>query len=96
VATIYLGGDVPAPAWSEAIGTTGAAVSVTAIPRRADARRVAALVDRLEADHPGVPIAVGGRFQELAPDGTRPLGHGIAVAARDLAASLEGGTAATA
>jgi len=91
VATIYLGGDVPAQAWSEAVGATGAAVSVTSIPRRSDARRVAALVAQLEADHPGVPVAVGGGFQELAPAGTRLLGHGIAVAARQLAASLAGG-----
>ena len=97
-ATIYLGADVPAQAWSEAVGTTGAAISITAIPRRSDARRVAALVTQLESDHPEVPICVGGRFQELAPAGTRQLGHGIAAAARELAAGLAGGrpSAATA
>lgn len=94
VATIYLGGDVPVQAWSDAITATNAAGSVTAIPRRADARRVATLVGQLIEDHPAVPVAVGGRFQDLAPAGARPLGHGIVAAARDLARSLSDAAAA--
>ena len=88
VATIYLGSDVPAAAWAEAVGTTGAVLSVTAVPRRADARRVTALVSRLGADHPGAPLAVGGQYQHLAPAGCRRLGHRIAAAARDVAEDL--------
>lgn len=85
VATTYLGADTPADAWSDAVRTTRARLSVTAIPRRSDAPRVAALVARLQADHPQVPIAVGGSFQRLAPPGCRLLGHSIAAAARSLA-----------
>lgn len=90
VATIYLGSDVPPAAWAEAVGTTRAAISITAIPRRADSRRVAALFERLRADHPGVPLAVGGQFQHLAPAGCVRLGHRIAPAARAVAQELAG------
>lgn len=90
VATIYLGSDVPPGAWAEAVGTTGAAMSVTAVPRRPDARRVAALFERLRVDHPGVPLAVGGQFQHLAPAGCPRLGHRIAGAARAVAQELAG------
>ncbi len=88
VATIYLGGDVPAAAWAEALATTGAAVSITAIPRRSDARRVVALAERLRAAQSSVPLAVGGRFQHLAPAEARQLGHRIAAAAHDVALSI--------
>lgn len=87
-ATIYLGSDVPPPAWADALATTGAVMSVTAIPRRADARRVAALAERLESTHPTVPLATGGRFQHLAPPGCLQLGHRIATAAQDVARSV--------
>ena len=88
VATIYLGPDVPVLAWADAVATTGSAVSVTAIPRRSDARRVAVLAERLTADHPGVPLAVGGQFQHLAPASCPRLGHRIAAAARAVADDL--------
>ncbi len=83
-ATIYLGADVPPEAWADAVATTGAAISVTTIPRRADARQAAALVERLRAAHPDVPVAVGGRFQHLAPPDCHRLGHKIAPAAREV------------
>ena len=88
VATIYLGSEVPPPAWADALATTGAVVSVTSIPRRADAKRVATLAERLHATHPTVPLAVGGRFQHLAPAGCPQLGHRIADAAQDVARSI--------
>ena len=88
VATIYLGSDVPVAAWVDAVRTTHAAASITAIPRRSDARRVAALAERLTADHPGVPLAVGGQFQHLAPASCPRLGHRIATAARAVADDL--------
>lgn len=90
VATIYLGADVPSAAWSAAIGSAGAAMSITSVPRRADARRVALLVERLRADHPEVPVAVGGRFQHLAPEGCVRLGHRLGSAALEVAEGLAG------
>ncbi len=88
VATIYLGSDTPSAAWSEAVGATGAALCVTAIPRRVDGRRVSALAERLALDHPGVPLAVGGYFQRLAPPECPRLGHRIGPAARRVADEL--------
>ncbi|MEA4944022.1 MAG: MerR family transcriptional regulator [Propionicimonas sp.] len=88
VATIYLGADVPAPAWADAVATTSAVISITAIPRRADARRVAALAHLLQTTHPSVPLAVGGRFQHLAPPDARQLGHRIAAAAQNVSRSI--------
>ena len=88
VATLYLGADVPAGAWSEAVAASGAVLSVTAVPRRADLRRMTALAEQLRADHPQVPLAVGGRFQELAPSWCRRLGHKVGPAASELAQSL--------
>lgn len=88
VAVLYLGAEVPAKAWSDAIVGAGAAVSVTSIPRRQDVQRVIALTDRLHQDHPGVPVAVGGGFQHLAPSYCHRLGQRIAVAAAGVASML--------
>jgi len=82
VPTTYLGGDVPVDAWSQAVGTTGSRLSVTTIPRRQDAGRVAKLAAALAADHPGTTLAVGGRYQDRAPAGCLALGHRITEATR--------------
>ena len=90
-ASVAASGDtVLVGAWSDAVGATGAAMSVTAIPRRADGRRVAALHERLRADHPRVPLAVGGQFQHVGPPPCVRLGHLIAPAAYTLAQELAG------
>lgn len=84
-ATLYLGAQVPPRAWIEAIGATAAAINVTVIPRRADVRQATRLIADLQRAHPAVPVAVGGRFQHLAPPGCHRLGHGIGPAAREVA-----------
>ena len=84
--TLYLGADVPLDAWSEAVAKTPARGVVTVAPRRRDATRVGQLAGRLEADHPGLPVWVGGRYQHLAPPPSRPLGHDIGEAVTKLAA----------
>ena len=90
VAALYLGAQVPPKAWSAAVGATNAVINVTAIPRRADARQAAALVADLAAAHPDVPVAVGGRFQHLAPPQCLRLGHHIPAAAREGARLVAG------
>ena len=82
VATLYLGTEVPVDSWSQAVGATGAVASVTGIYRRADLDRVGALVQRLRAEHPDLPIGIGGRYQRLAPPECVQLGHSVAGGAR--------------
>ncbi len=87
LATIYLGADVPLDAWSEAVAKAGARAAVTSAPRRADAERAGQVARQLTADHPGLPVWVGGRFQDVAPTPCRPLGQRIGEAARVLASA---------
>lgn len=87
MATMYLGADVPLGAWVEAVDKSQARGVVTSAPRRLDVARVAAVGQRLQTDHPDVPVWVGGRYQHLAPPPCRPLGHDIGEAARRLAAA---------
>lgn len=85
VPTLYLGTEVPVGAWSEAVTATNAVATVTGAYRRVDGSRIGALVDRLRTDHPRLPIAVGGRYQSLAPEGCVQLGHSVARGARVVA-----------
>lgn len=86
LATLYLGGDVPLEAWSDAVGTASARAVVTSAPRRRDAAVVGLLAERLAVVRPGLPVWVGGRYQHLVPAPSRPLGHDIGRAAALLAA----------
>jgi MerR family transcriptional regulator, light-induced transcriptional regulator len=86
LATLYLGGDVPFEAWSDAVGATSARAVVTSASRSRDAALVAQVADRLAAERPGLPVWVGGRYQHLVPAPSRPLGHDIGLAAALLAA----------
>lgn len=88
VTTVYLGADVPLDAWSPAIAAASATAAVTVAPRRGDAARARAVQDRLAADHPAVPLWLGGRYQHLVAPPSRQLGHQLGEAARTLAASL--------
>lgn len=85
LATLYLGADVPLEAWSDAVRTSGARGVVTSVHRRRDASRAAQVAQLLEAEAPGLPVWVGGRYQHLVPAPARPLGHRIGDAARLLA-----------
>ncbi|WP_231979694.1 B12-binding domain-containing protein [Tessaracoccus coleopterorum] len=78
VATVYLGADVPSSAWSDAVAATGAAISITAVPRRADARRVALLTERLRATIPACRSPWVGASNTLLRPGARGWGTGWA------------------
>ena len=84
-ATMFLGSDVPPPAWTAALTSTGAAVSVTALYRRSDAARVATLADQMWQEDASAILAVGGGQQRLAPTGCLQLGHEVAPAAQRVA-----------
>jgi MerR family transcriptional regulator, light-induced transcriptional regulator len=92
--TTYLGAQLPNPAWSQAVQQNRPDAIVTSIPRRRDAANAARLAEELRAT--GIPLWFGGRFQHLAPESGRQLGHDIPDAARTLAAVLtaEDGTVA--
>ena len=83
--TIYLGADVPLEAWADAVGRSSPVAVVTAAPRRRDAARAAEVAEVLHVANPALPIWVGGRFQDLLPPPSRPLGHRIGAAATLLA-----------
>ena len=86
VPTIYLGAQVPLPAWRDAANRTRAFAVVTSVPRSRDADRVTRIVSHLQAA-PAVPVWVGGRYQHLIAEPARRLGHSIAGAAQTIAAA---------
>lgn len=90
IPAVYLGAKVPLPAWRDAVTRTHAFAVVTAVPQRRDVERVIGMSDVLTGElpgRPGVPVWVGGRYQDLVPAPARPLGHLIGAAAAKLAAS---------
>lgn len=88
LATSYLGADVPVADWVTAVAAKSAVCAVLAAPMESDVPALAATVAALEADHPDVLVAVGGSFQDLAPERCLRLGHEIGPAATLLAERL--------
>ncbi|MCC6497617.1 MAG: MerR family transcriptional regulator [Propionibacteriaceae bacterium] len=86
IATIYLGAQVPLPAWRDAAVKSSAWAAVTAVPRNRDAPKAARIVASL-AEEPMLPVWVGGKYQHLVVEPDRRLGHSIAAAAALLAAA---------
>lgn len=84
--TVYLGAQVPAPAWREAAAGTAARHAVTSLHRRADAVRLEPVAAAL-AGLPALALWVGGSHQSSAPVPFQPLGHSVAAAAATLATS---------
>ncbi len=82
--TIYLGAQVPLPAWREAATKSGAWVAVTTVPRSRDVARARRVVECLGEEH--LPVWVGGKYQHLVAEPDLRLGHSIATAAASLAA----------
>lgn len=81
-ATRYLGADVPVNSWIESVRDADVAGAVLAVPREKDARSVTLVARALRMARPDLPIAVGGAFQDQAPDFCQRLGHEITEAAR--------------
>lgn len=84
--TTYLGAQLPNAAWSQALQQVHPDAIVTSIPRRRDGANATKLAAQLHSS--GVPLWFGGRFQHLAPESGRQLGHDIPDAAKTLAAAL--------
>jgi len=90
LAVTYLGADLPAQGWLTAVTRNRAQCAVLALPLEQDLDGLTAVVTEIKNAHPRVRIAIGGRCQHLAPDGSYPLGHDIASAAARLAHELNG------
>lgn len=84
--TTYLGAQLPLSAWQDAAERSRPAAAVTTAPRRRDAKKVALLGEELLGL--GIPLWVGGRYQHLAAESSRRLGHDIPHAAQTLAEAL--------
>ena len=88
LATTYLGADLPAQDWLTAVSRHQARCAVLSVTSEHDLDGLHAVTALIWEAHPHLRIAVGGRYQHLAPAGTYPLGHNIAAAATRLAQDL--------
>jgi DNA-binding transcriptional MerR regulator/methylmalonyl-CoA mutase cobalamin-binding subunit len=88
LATTYLGADLPAQDWLTAVTRHQARCAVLSVTREHDLDGLHAVTALIQEAHPHLRIAVGGRYQHLAPEGTYRLGHTIAAAATRLAHDL--------
>jgi MerR family transcriptional regulator, light-induced transcriptional regulator len=88
LATTYLGADLPARDWLTAVTRHEARCAVLSLACEHDISGLRAVAALIRKAHPRLRIAVGGRYQHLAPEGTYPLGHNIAAAATRLAQDL--------
>lgn len=88
LSTSYLGADVPVADWVTAVAAKSAVCAVLAAPMESDVAALAETVAALEAAHPDVLIAVGGGFQDRAPEQCLRLGHQVGPAAALLAERL--------
>ena len=85
---VYLGADLPAQHWVALVRRHHPAAVVIAVPTATDVLAVRETVAALRAARPHLPVHVGGGAQFEVGQGTVPLGHGVAAAARHLAAAL--------
>jgi methanogenic corrinoid protein MtbC1 len=88
LSTAYVGADLPASDWKDALGAHNAVCAVLSVPRREDLANLTSVVSVIRDAHPRLTVAVGGRYQDQAPRFCRRLGHLIGPAARDLADQL--------
>lgn len=84
--TDYLGADLPVADWLTAVDAKDLAAVVLSIPTEADVAPTTAVIEALQRRRPDLIVAVGGGWQDEAPEGVRRLGHGIGSAAEALAA----------
>lgn len=89
--TDYLGADLPMTDWLAAMDAPDVAAVVLAIPTSADVAPAAAVIGALRERRPDLLIAVGGGYQDQAPEEAVRLGHQIGSAASALAALIAAG-----
>ena len=84
VATRYLGEDLPADEWVNAVQALAPTAAVVVVPTAVDVAPASETVARLRAEHPSLLVFTGGQHQDDVADAT-PLGHDIVEAAASLA-----------
>lgn len=88
VDTVYLGGDVPVAAWTEAVQRRHPEGVVIAVPSQEDVAPSRRLVQALAAVAPDLSVMVGGSQQDLVTEDVTHLGHLMVAAADRLAGAL--------
>lgn len=87
--TVYLGPDLPSPAWSATLTVHAARCAMLSAPSRADVPAARELVESLLSGHDEVLVGVGGGQQDAVDDPrVHRLGHAIGPAATEVAALL--------
>lgn len=81
---LYLGSDLPAAEWVDAVRRHRALAIVVAVPLDRDIESARAVVSMVHAAHPRAQICVGGQHQDAIGEPAVPLGHPIGQAARTL------------
>ncbi|GAA2129077.1 MerR family transcriptional regulator [Nocardioides bigeumensis] len=88
---VYVGGDLPPESWVVALNGDQPDAVVIGVPSSDDIAAVRDTVASLRAAYPDIAVHLGGRHQDhVGVEGSRPLGHQLGPAARDLAAQLIG------
>ena len=91
IGVLYVGADVPARSWLEALDQTGIRLAVMAVPTNADAEAAASVIDLVRAELPAVTWMVGGAGLGALPGDTHAirLSNGIGEAARGVRQQLD-------
>lgn len=89
VDVVYLGPNLPAPAWRAALESHTSRIAVLAVPQRRDLKAARDVVDALQDADSAMRIFVGGGHQDdLDAPGVIRLGHTIGTAAAEVSALL--------
>jgi methanogenic corrinoid protein MtbC1 len=85
---VYVGSDLPPEEWVATIGSRSAAAAVLGVPSSEDVPAVRETVAMLAAEHPTLPVYVGGGHQSAVGGSARELGHAVGPAARQVTDAL--------
>lgn len=89
LSTVYLGADLPSPAWRAALDAHAARCAVLSAPTPEDVPAAQELVEALRSSHGQATVLLGGRRQDdVDVQAAHRLGHAIAPAAAEVAALL--------
>ena len=85
---LYLGADLPAADWVQAVERHRAVGIILAVPLPTDVPAAREVIAAVRSGHPDIWVGVGGTYQDDVDATATPLGHDIAAAARMTANTL--------